>query len=592
MQSGSDNALTYYRYFYEDLIADASLTIGNVVIPESITNNIFQTKNGYSLTNYETNGEGSFYDERSTLANAYVDIYVNGIFVKTVQANDSGRYIVDGFSVMPGDMVNFKERIGIGEIVNTQIHIANTSESVLKQGYFAYSIQGEMDRNQRKRSRFSYGIKDNFTLGISAFHSTLATELTAGFRAIPTSNIGITFAWIAKENKLLGEVDFNFNANHYLKINYNRSDLFSNDDDTRFNQLEYRYYNSIASFNINAIQTKTKINTNIIIRSQLNSYLSASLMINDIHTNNNPYTEYTFTTNYIRSTTETLELELLQSSQYSELLYNANYRYQCVNCFFSSIITSNQSYYNIRASYKKELTVSASVAVEFNQNIKLTANATHDSISLLASYSYGLKISKVTDWQLSSIDPNHYGYATVRGQIVDHTGTPVPNIGLSIYRKKTRSDANGIFVLDGVAIADNIALKLNPKTIDINLQPQYNPLLINTQKGGITDVIVRLNRVFGLDGIITNFDGHSEATITFINNNTQHQLTYKIEDDGFFMIEGLTAADYTITYKAGERQASMEWSALNQQQWLSNIQLQIDCIDKTQQCTLSMVSPP
>lgn len=592
MQSDSDNFLSYYRYFYEDLIADASLTIGDVVISESITNNIFHTKNGYSLANYETNGEGSFYDERNTLADAYVDVYVNGIFVKTIQANDSGRYVVDGFSVMPGDMVNFKERIGIGEIVNTQIHIANTSESVLKQGRFAYSIQGEMDKAQRKRARLNYGIKDNLTLGISAFRSKLTTEFTAGFRAIPRSNIGISFAWIAKKNKLLAEIDFNLNANHYLRINYNRSDLFTEYNDTRFNQLEYRYYNSIASLSINAIQSKKNINTNVIIRSQLNSNLSASLTINDIRANDTPHTEYTLAANYIRTTTEALELELFQSSQLNELLYNANYRYQCINCFFPSIITSNQSYYNIHASYSKELTISASVAVEFNQHIKLTANATRDSISLLASYSYGLKLSKLTDWQLSSIDPNNYGYATVRGQIVDHTGTPISNIGLSIYRKKTQSDANGVFILDGVAIADNIALKLDPKTIDLNLQPQYNPLLINTQKGGITDIVVRLNRIFGLDGFITNFDGNSEATIRFINNNTQHQFTYKIEDDGFFMIEGLTAADYTITYQAGKQQASMEWSALNQQQWLSNVQLQIDCIDKTQFCSLSMTSTP
>ncbi|PTB32381.1 hypothetical protein [Photobacterium phosphoreum] len=47
------------------------------------------------------------------------------------------------------------------------------------------------------------------------------------------------------------------------------------------------------------------------------------------------------------------------------------------------------------------------------------------------------------------------------------------------------------------------------------------------------------------------------------------------------MIEGLTAADYTITYQADERQVSVTWPAINQQQWLSNIQLQVGCIDKT-----------
>ncbi|PTB32382.1 hypothetical protein DAT36_11985 [Photobacterium phosphoreum] len=58
-------------------------------------------------------------------------------------------------------------------------------------------------------------------------------------------------------------------------------------------------------------------------------------------------------------------------------------------------------------------------------------------------------------------------------------------------------------------------------------------MLINTQKGGITNVIVSLDRVFGVDGYITNFDGHTNATITFLNNSTQHQLTYKINADGF-----------------------------------------------------------
>ncbi|PSW27955.1 hypothetical protein C9J19_13675 [Photobacterium phosphoreum] len=591
MQSNTDDILTYYRYFYENLITDASLTIGDIVISESMTNSIYHTKNGYSLTNYESDGEGHFYDERNTLADAYVDIYVNGIFIKTVQANNSGRYIVDGFSVMPGDMVNFKERIGIGQIVDTQIHIANTSESVLKQGRFAYSIQGEIDNIQRKRARFSYGIQDNLTLGISAFHSDLTTDFTVGFRAIPTANIGMTLAWITPRNDILAEIDFNLNANHYLKFNYNRSNLFTTNNNEQFSQLEYRYYNSLASLTINAIYNNEHLNTNATIRSQLNSMLSAAFSVNDTRASKVPYTEYALTVNYIKNASEALELNLLRSPQNNTLSYNANYRYQCNNCFFPSIITSNQSSYSLNASYRKNLTASASFALEVNPALKLTTNVTLNSISLLARYSYGLKLSKTKNWQLSSINPNDYGYATIRGHIVDHTGSPIPNVNLSVYRKQATSNADGMFELEGVAIADNVALTLNPATIDINLQPQYNPLLINTQKGGITNVIVSLDRVFGVDGYITNFDGHTNATITFLNNSTQHQLTYKIDADGFFMIEGLTAADYTITYQADERQVSVAWPAINQQQWLSNIQLQVGCINKAQFCGLAINVP-
>ncbi|OBU17842.1 hypothetical protein AYY19_11905 [Photobacterium aquimaris] len=588
MQSNSADIFSYYRYFYENILADSSLTIGDIVIPESMTNSIYHTKNGYSLTNYESDGEGGFYDERTTLADAYVDIYVNGIFVKTVQANNSGRYIVDGFSVMPGDMVNFKERIGIGKIVDTQIHIANTSESVLKQGRFAYSIQGEIDNIQRKRTRFSYGLQNNLTLGLSAYHSNETTDFTVGFRAIPTSNIGMTLAWIAPRNDILAEIDFNLYANHYLKLNYNRSNLFSANNEQQFSQLEYRYYNSLASLAVNAIKNDEHLNTNVTIRSQFNSMLSGAFTINDTRANKSPYTEYALAFNYIKSASEALELNVLRSPQNNQLAYNVNYRYQCDNCFFPSLITSNLSSYSFNASYKNNLTASAAFSIELNPALKLTTSATLNSISVSARYSYGLKLAKSNNWLLSSMDPNDYGYATINGQIIDHTGSPIPNVKINVYRKQTMSDTDGLFKIEGVAIADNVALTLAPETIDINLQPQFNPVLINTQKGGVTNVIISLNRIFGVDGYITNFDGHTNATITFLNNSTQHQLTYKIDSDGFFMIEGLTAADYTITYQAGERKASISWSAINQQQWLSNIQLQINCIDQAQFCGLSI----
>ncbi|WP_087844556.1 carboxypeptidase-like regulatory domain-containing protein [Photobacterium malacitanum] len=588
MQSNSDDIFSYYRYFYENIFADSSLTIGDIVIPESMTNSIYHTKNGYSLTNYESDGEGRFYDERMTLADAYVDIYVNGIFIKTVQANNSGRYIVDGFSVMPGDMVNFKERIGIGKIVDTQIHIANTSESVLKQGHFAYSIQGEIDNMQRKRARFSYGLQNKLTLGVSAFHSNETTDFTVGFRAIPTSNIGISLAWITPRNDILAEIDFNLYANHYLKINYNRANLFAANNNQQVSQLEYRYYNSLASLTVNAIKSDEDFNTNVTIRSQFNSMLSGAFTINDTRANKASYTEYALAFNYIKSASEALELSVLRLPQDNQLAYNVNYRYQCDNCFFPSVITSNLSSYSFNASYGKDVTASAAFSVELTPALKLTTATTLNSISVSARYSYGVKLTKSNNWQLSSMNPDDYGYATINGQIIDHTGTPIPNVKVNVYRKQAMSDTNGLFKIEGVAIADNVALTLDPETIDINLQPQFNPLLINTQKGGVTNITVSLNRIFGVDGYVTNFDGHTNATITFLNNSTQHQLTYKIDTDGFFMIEGLTAADYTITYQAGERQASVAWSAINQQQWLSNLQLQINCIDQAQFCGLSI----
>ncbi|PQJ62289.1 hypothetical protein BTO08_18795 [Photobacterium angustum] len=426
------------------------------------------------------------------------------------------------------------------------------------------------------------------TLGLSLFNSDTQMNIVTGFRAILRPNLAVNIAWLTQQRKLSAEVDFNLSANHYLKLNYNQHDLLSNRPNKTFNQLEYRYFNRYLSLNLQSKQTKKKLHTDVQLRTQITSSLSTYFNVSDKRKKDENSQEYEFKTIYNRSFYEALTVMLRQKHNTTHLDYYASYRYFCDNCFFPSFLITEQTQYKFKVRYDKKLSAAALMSVELNPNIKLTAEVSDNSFSLSSKIQYSFKAYKEQRWYAKSISPNDYGYAAIKGVVIDSNGKPIPDIGLSVYRHKTQSDENGHFTIEGVSVNDNIPLHIDPTTLDVSYQPQFNPLLMNTEEGGITFVTVHLDQIVGIDGYIVNFNGDPNASITFLNNRNQVARSYKIEGDGFFIIEDLTPAEYTVTYKTNTQQISTPWIIENNQTWISNIEIDVGCIDKKELCELDI----
>jgi hypothetical protein len=228
---------------------------------------------------------------------------------------------------------------------------------------------------------------------------------------------------------------------------------------------------------------------------------------------------------------------------------------------------------NLSASYNNtDLELSATVEARVNSNFKIKLFGNHEQYGVeltteaAARSHFDDNIAELLDW-------SKYSFAKLVGTVVDQQGNIIPNVSLRVLDQFAMSDENGEFVFHQVPAHDNLSIYVDESALDLNLTTQHNPILVNTRQAGITQISVVLIASFGVDGVIEG-QLESNSYLHFKHIANDMEFSSKIDEDGFYMVEGLTSGLYLITLENGQQKRMMQ-AHLDNEFWISGLNYQV-----------------
>ena len=211
--------------------------------------------------------------------------------------------------------------------------------------------------------------------------------------------------------------------------------------------------------------------------------------------------------------------------------------------------------------------------VEVNQYTKVKVFIEQDEVGVAFTGEFGAR-SFVGEEGADFMQWGQYSYAKVIGQVKDQQGNSLANVGLRILEQRVSSDENGEFVFEKVPARKRLPLYIEEETLNLNLVPKQNPILLNTRRAGLTHANLVLVASFGIDGLIKgNLADNSYIHFKHIEKNLEYS-SY-VEPDGFYMVEGLVAGDYKIVLESGSTRRVLE-RHLDSDFWLSGLDFHVD----------------
>ena len=157
--------------------------------------------------------------------------------------------------------------------------------------------------------------------------------------------------------------------------------------------------------------------------------------------------------------------------------------------------------------------------------------------------------------------------------------------------KKAISDANGEFHFTGVGYGEDLQLHIDDSTLDLNLKPEENPMYFHAEKGGKTHIEVRVNKSFGVDGIVTAPYSFSGWHVNFYHEETSRTFSAKVEQDGFYFFEDLIPGDYRIVIEDNETEVETR-ARIRSEDWVSGLNFVVYKLHKNAKPVLQVVFKP
>lgn len=576
IDSRNSNPIHYYHFLYDIDSKGARFEVGHVLFDGNVFSKSQSVENGLLYSNRpDVNQYGQYQLEKLTEPNISIDVLVNGIYQNTYQSDQFGRFRVEEKNIGPGDTVSFRYYLSEGVWQQEDITVAGLDGMFISKGNWGVDLMGEFEPSEAGSVVAEYGVRDNWTLGASTIKS--GKEYLLGFqtRYLPTHWVAAEIGWLPELNYVPIEVELLFSQSQSLSLELYQRDKLERDT-PNYHLLTYRSSNEY-------------VNTRSQVRADDDSYQFESKIggrLSPIHfwnykldatfrTESDSYNLYhgiEIAKSGFSDTSWNLMTNFEKDGTLDSILFGI--RNKCSDCWFNQNGYVEQISSNASISYRnKKFKVAASMEVEVNQYTKVKVFIEQDEVGVAFTGEFGAR-SFVGEEGADFMQWGQYSYAKVIGKVKDQQGNSLANVGLRILEQRVSSDENGEFVFEKVPARKRLPLYIEEETLNLNLVPKQNPILLNTRRAGVTHANLVLVASFGIDGLIKgNLADNSYIHFKHIEKNLEYS-SY-VEPDGFYMVEGLVAGDYRIVLESGSTRRVLE-RHLDSDFWLSDLDFHVD----------------
>ncbi|PKF78477.1 hypothetical protein CW749_15470 [Vibrio sp. vnigr-6D03] len=583
----------YYQFEITPFPLGYQLQVGHVVLDSGLASSSETFENGVYYSRLKPKKQsGRLVIEEQTLPNTFVDVYVNDIYRGTLRSDASGRYSISDYPLSAGDQVELHEMVRSGVVERKTIKVADIDEALLDKGQWDLELGASLIEENTGKVQMSYGATHSLTLVGSAYNTNDSVTGGLGLRWLPTHFLSIAFEWLPSQPVMPATIELAVGEKHKFEADINHVDLFGRDPKKREHQIRYRYLDNPISFNLDATYDENELIVIPQVRAQTASSQFLTLELKNRRTSQNIRDE--LSAKYAIHTHEHGSVNL--SSTFSDgnsPRYRVGYRYLCSNCFFSGWWQTLQSTYSTQLTWQNaKFGYSGNAKWELTPNWSGEVAINDDSVSLALETKWGGRLSK-NDESVASLELpwEEFIYAELTGRVLDNHDQPIANVELKVNNKKAISDANGEFHFTGVGYGEDLQLHIDDSTLDLNLKPEENPIYFHAEKGGKTHIEVRVNKSFGVDGIVTAPYSFSGWHVNFYHEETSRTFSAKVEQDGFYFFEDLIPGDYRIVIEDNETEVETR-ARIRSEDWVSGLNFVVYKLHKNAKPVLQVVYQP
>ncbi len=591
--TSTPNGLDYYQFELTPFLLGHQFQLGHVVLDSGLANSSERFDNGVYFSRLKPKRKsGHLVVEEQTLPHTFVDVYVNDIYQGTVRSDASGRYSISDFPLSAGEQIELHEMIRPGVIEVKTIQVAEIDEVLLEQGQWDFELGASLTSDIIGRGQFSYGATGSLTLVGTAYKTEVGNTGGVGMRWLPAHFLSVAFEWLPEQAALPLTIEVAMGEKHKIAADINHLDLLGSDPTKRQSQIRYQYINSPVSVNLDAKYNNDELLVIPQIRAQ--TLPSQFLTLDLKHRRKQSIIRNELNVKYAIHTRQygSVNFSSIWSKGVSPK-YRSGYRFQCSNCVFPSVWKTLKSIYSAQLTWQhSQLGYVGNAKWELSPNWSGELSLNNEGLSFAIESKWGGRLSEVEGGVTKIPLPwEEFIYAELTGKVLDNRDQPLANVELKVNNKTVSTDANGEFHFPSVGYGENLQLHIDDSSLDLNLKPVENPIYFHAEKGGKTQIEVRMNKVFGVDGIVTAPDSFSGWYIHFYHEETSRSFSAKVELDGFYFIEDLIPGDYQIVVEDNDNEVKAR-AHIRSEDWISGLNFSVYKLHKNADSILQIIYQP
>ncbi len=573
---GNQNADHTWKYHRTDQKYFQLLELGHLFFPSSLLIPGQSIKQGVHIKRKETlSGFGNMEWVDMTLPGTEVDLYINGFLISSQIADGSGRYEFKGIPARGGDQISLRFLSPEGISHKKDLKVISAEGKILSDRDWDidlyYGTNDDQDSKAITRvATFSYGLLNNLTILLNQYD--LNNIFVKGSQTIwrPFYGLHLTLEHItddATDGRAL-KVYLSYFSSQYIQLEmreFNETGALTNLQSGDKKALLYSRYTHFINFNRWNIEGNFT-ETESVVEKQLKSRFRLSREFSMNVANENRFLK--------SSETETDQWTL--EGRYDSVRQNIS-----MKRVFESSLTLTYNFKERDSPWRYFVNYNQSDEGENNYSIGIswrpssTVNAS--TVGGKSSQSASLSWTGILSEESGPESPEHFGTGTLRGNLSaleKEKNRPISEAEIFAGRFKGVSDASGDYVIHGITPHQKLKVWLNPRSIDINLVPKVEKLVMQFRPGSVIDYNPEVVKTVGLDGYVeSNFSIPQGTFIQALNlseGNVYGPIV--VEDDGFFMFEGLKSGTYRLDIRGTPQPPkSLELIIEEDQEWISDL---------------------
>lgn len=582
--SGDDTESQFnWKYKREDQKYFDLFEIGNIYNSSSLLNPTIIVQNGINIKKLPKNeGRSGFNFSGITQPGTEIDIYINGFISGTKKTTD-GKYNFENFQASGGEVVMLKFYFSDGSSKVEMYQISSDAGKLIPEGEWDYQcFAGEEDDDDENEIigfvNLRYGLFDNFTLGTYSYKYPETTLNGLDLTWKPYPGLFIISEHMFSEGTMGNAlvIEGNYPPNNYraeVKFIDEESPIIS----LQSSEKEYpeycflRYTRNSGGWYISLQYTDTTgyIKYQSTIKKKINKYLSVS-------------TENSLKT-YKDGLTDDIESNIIGT----DIMYNKhNIRLRW----------SLDTYQNISYRYQPGRYAKYYWSASYNRY------ENNDDWDLFFSFNY--KFGDFLSTQTSVSDSYRKVEATFEGIIANEKGpeksdqfamgtlygvlktpgddkhpeTPIEGATIVAGSKRTTTDKDGKYVINGLPVNQKIVFKILPSSMEVGLTPKEEYSIFKFRPGTSIEHNPIVQRTIGIDGVVL-FDGdiNEGAKITALHIKSNREIaTAEVDPDGFFVIEGIVPGFYHFVIKGVKKKDFIfKYMVEGKEDWISELKIEM-----------------
>lgn len=488
-----------------------------------------------------------------------VDIFHNGILVKSITVKEDGAYEVKDLLVAGSDSITTEILYPDGRDETIQEKITPDKSIVLPRNTFNFSGVTGIKPNSSSvyYANLRYGLLPNLTTGVHYIFD--AEEMEKGVTIVDVAWRPFASALFLYESAAGSSIEENQTIDHSIALNLemikynffqfrffninNNSPILYNKSLTRgiSKQLLHKlsFYNFLWENRIN--QTDENFTAQSTLTKVIGRKLNISLMgeQESLH-GDNEIDSLSTRISYSPSLTHrlTFNQQLISSDKVSSFEYEYRDR--------NSVRPLNGKF-SISRSESSKYTGFGEGSWNFTKKLALAASTDGED--------FGIKLSFVDVFSpigKSISSRKEYKQGIIYGKVIPPLGTAsnfsLENIEVKAGRLKAMADRDGNYILKGVHTHAPLKVFVEPNSMDITMVQKDEFKLVKLRPATNLQLDIILSNSVGLDGVLVSNKGIPPGTkIEVINiSNEKKVKEVEVEEDGFFLIENIPAGEHEL----------------------------------------------